>query len=574
MQHVDQNVGTGYRQNLKGSPARQARSMARLGREPERNILKYLSTGSADQTEPAAGIGGRRFLRYWASGTGRYTVLRIAAAPLLAFVVACGAGADDGTAGPDFGTGGFMFPGVGGGFPPGMGGQVAGTGGGVGVVGAGGIGNPIGAGGIISGGAGTGGIITGGSGAGGVIVGGAGSGGLESGGAAGVGTGGAPVVTPGGSEADYRDPGTGPWEQVTPEQCGLDSTRFADSSVATYAVFRYGKMCHRKGADTAGAMYSATKTLGGTMAGRAAYLTRDIPRAGPGTGTILHEDKATDWLGTVSYNREATLSHVMAMCGHNANLAYGSKSFSYDTIGSVQINTMIAVVERAIGQVPGLGTSAVGFVQQQIFAKLGMGSSSWSPALGISTGWTANLSDMGKLGTLLVHDGWYGGERLLAREWVYRMSHPAFEDANTSYGQLAWLNHRGNAAGIGGNITSGANAPQGDPCAPAAFWPDYPHGISGAPDCRATVGTCEQKYDVGVFSAQGLNGQFLVMHPGLDLVIVARNFSGGDGPLGLWRAVRPALVAMDPVYKGNEAAFCADYGAGNYAPDLVMARHP
>src|SRR5688572_9362291 len=38
--------------------------MARLGREPERNILEYLSTGSADQTEPAAGIGGRRFRRY------------------------------------------------------------------------------------------------------------------------------------------------------------------------------------------------------------------------------------------------------------------------------------------------------------------------------------------------------------------------------------------------------------------------------------------------------------------------------------------------------------------------------
>src|SRR5437773_8023685 len=42
--------------------------MARLGREPERNILEYLSTGSAGQTEPAAGIGGRRCLRYQACG--------------------------------------------------------------------------------------------------------------------------------------------------------------------------------------------------------------------------------------------------------------------------------------------------------------------------------------------------------------------------------------------------------------------------------------------------------------------------------------------------------------------------
>lgn len=63
-------------------------------------------------------------------------------------------------------------------------------------------------------------------------------------------------------------------------------------------------------------------------------------------------------------------------------------------------------------------------------------------------------------------------------------------------------------------------------------------------------------------------------HPGLDLVIAARNFSGGDGPLGLWRAVRPALVALDPVFQGDEEAFCEAYGAGDYAPDLVLPRGP
>lgn len=377
-----------------------------------------------------------------------------------------------------------------------------------------------------------------------------------------------------GDEADYADPGQGPWQKVTPEQCGLDSTKFADGSVGTYAVFRHGKLCHMKGSDAAGSLYSATKTLGGAMVGRAAYLTRDVQRSGPGTGTILHEDKATDWLGNVSYNAAATLNHVMGMVAHNANLGHGSKTWSYDTVGSVQINTMIRVTEMAIAQVPGLPSTASAFMQQELFDKLGMSSSSWSTSLGIASGWRGNLSDMGRLGTLLLHDGWYGGERLIAREWVYRMSHPAFEDANTSYGQLTWLNHRGNAAGIGGNISSGANAAEGDPCAPAAFWPSYPHGLSESTDCRAVVGSCAQKHDVGVFSAQGLNGQFIVVHPGLDMVIAARNFSGGDGPLGLWRAVRPALVAMDPKYQGDEAAFCAAYGAGDYAPDLVVARRP
>lgn len=382
-----------------------------------------------------------------------------------------------------------------------------------------------------------------------------------------------PIAEMTGSEADYRDPGTGKWEEGTPEECGMDISKLDDGRVGNYAVFRRGKLCHMKGGDGAGSMFSATKTLGGAMIGRAAYLTRDVPRTGPGTGTIMNDDKAVDWLGSVSYNREATLAHAMSMCGHSTSLEYGSKRFTYDTVGSTQINTMIQVTTKAIAQVDGLPTGAVQFVKQEIFDRLGMSSSRWSPALGISSGWTANLSDMGKLGTLLVHDGWYNGERLLSREWVYRMSHPAFEDANTSYGQLAWLNHRGNAAGIGGNITTGSNARLGDPCAPAAFWPRYPHG-SGAPDCRPEVGTCEQAFDVGIFSAQGLGGQFLVMHPGLDLVIAARNFSGGDGPLGLWEAIRPAIVAADPMFNGDEEAFCEAYGGGNYAPDLIMRRAP
>jgi hypothetical protein len=36
-----------------------------------------------------------------------------------------------------------------------------------------------------------------------------------------------------------------------------------------------------------------------------------------------------------------------------------------------------------------------------------------------------------------------------------------------------------------------------------------------------------------------------------------------------WReAVLPAIVAADPVYRGDRQAFCAAYGANGYAPDL------
>jgi hypothetical protein len=48
--------------------------------------------------------------------------------------------------------------------------------------------------------------------------------------------------------------------------------------------------------------------------------------------------------------------------------------------------------------------------------------------------------------------------------------------------------------------------------------------------------------------------------------------SYGFGPNDLWDAIRPGVLAMDPNYNGDEEAFCRDYGAGNYAPDLVLPR--
>jgi len=60
---------------------------------------------------------------------------------------------------------------------------------------------------------------------------------------------------------------------------------------------------------------------------------------------------------------------------------------------------------------------------------------------------------------------------------------------------------------------------------------------------------------------------------GLDLLIVAMDFSSG-GPTGLWDAIRPALIALDPVYQGNEHAFSAAYGGTTYAPDMATQPAP
>jgi hypothetical protein len=119
------------------------------------------------------------------------------------------------------------------------------------------------------------------------------------------------------------------------------------------AVSRYGKLCHIQGGNTSIQNWSATKTLGGVLAGRAAYLVKDAMRTGPGTGPFLHEDKATDWLGTVSYDDEALLSHAMRWSRTAATSPRGSKSFSYDTVGTVQISSIVRVAMTAVEQLGG-----------------------------------------------------------------------------------------------------------------------------------------------------------------------------------------------------------------------------
>ena len=143
--------------------------------------------------------------------------------------------------------------------------------------------------------------------------------------------------------------------------------------------------------------------------------------------------------------------------------------------------------------------------------------------------------------------------------------HPSFEDANTGDGYLTWLNSASNwAFGLG-------DPPQQlpiDACAPLALNATYPHGLSEATDCNYEEPyTCEQPLDVGLWYAAGLGGQYIVGHRGLDLVLVVKEMVPG-GPGALWAAVRPALVALDPTFQGDEEEFCAEYSRGAYAPDL------
>jgi len=373
---------------------------------------------------------------------------------------------------------------------------------------------------------------------------------------------------------EWSDPGPNPWmlvpEDKVAEECKMDIAKLKATGIAqSFAVFRYGKLCYESGRDSASDVYSCTKSIGGIVTGHAQYLVKDVPKTGPGTGQFHDYDLASDW-GLTGYGQQK-LGFLASMATGSRGVNWGERSFSYDTIGSAGLNPFARVVNRALMAAPAAGAANIQAATDNLFKKLGMTNSSWSGSI-YGTGAYTTLHDMGKLFTMMIHGGVYNKERLLSEEWVYKMTHPALEDANTSYGQFMWLNHRGNAAGIGGDIGSGSNTRDGDPCAPAAFWNRYPHEISKSPDCYKTVAdaSCEQKYDVGNYSCQGLNGQFAVAHPGLDLVLAVKNFSGQNGPMGLWAKIRPAVVALDPMFMGNEEAFCKAYGAGDYAPDLKV----
>ncbi len=365
-----------------------------------------------------------------------------------------------------------------------------------------------------------------------------------------------PGPAPAGDPTGWNDPGPGPFEEVPEDQvgevCKMDIDLLRSNFWNNGAVFRYGKLCYAAGSISGPyQVFSVTKTVAGTVMGAAYWDTRENAER------MLPSDPISDWGGAGS----TLISEYAGMVT--------SGRFAYDTLGTNLARTG-APMEHSLGQGSVSGATTLAQVRDNLFDKLGVGGSWGTGSWG--TGANISLEDMGRIGIALAHNGWWNGEQVIDPDWVYWMQHPHWENLNTSYGMYTWLNHRGNATGIGGTgSASGAGPSGGDPCAPAAVWQRYPHPPSEASDCNPAAGnSCEQTYDTGVFSAQGLGGQFIVGHRGLDLVMVARSYSGQGGPQGMWDSVRPAVVALDPMFMGDEAGFCEAYGNGDYAPDMIV----
>jgi CubicO group peptidase (beta-lactamase class C family) len=222
--------------------------------------------------------------------------------------------------------------------------------------------------------------------------------------------------------------------------------------------------------------------------------------------------------------------------------------------------------------------------KNELFRPLGMTHTRWDGVVAAHTLYSS-VFDMAKLGQLMLRKGRWGNKQIVSEDYVYRMSHPQVEDVNTSYGYLTWLNSAAGAAAL-------FDFKSDTTCSPFAGWKRYAHAPEfDAPDDNGGAPFHDNRYDDGVFWADGSGGNFTYVHRGLDLVIVTRDDEkaqqsdpesraiGKRNPSGLeyhrmWRLLRPALIAKDPTYKGNQAAFCKAYRESSYAPDLYSAWKP
>ena len=393
----------------------------------------------------------------------------------------------------------------------------------------------------------------------------------------------APSLTPGVSTKASRvvqDPGTGPWQKVPRDrvasECGLDPDLLEQATRLTphtpFTVVRFGKLCwtggYPSGTTTPYSVNSVTKTFAGMLFGMVAARS-SLDDTDPVSAWVPRDEMEEKGI-----NPKATLAHVLAMTSTKSDLRTGKKgAWSYD-LGTREIPVLLTAMNRAItlepAKFPGVRNMKE-FAAKELLAPLGMKDSSWE-GTNIGTSLQSTPEDMARLGQLLLRKGTWQNRQLIPERWVYQMTHAAYEDTNTGYGYLTYSN-----ALSGWTYSTGTND---EVCSPFTRWAGYPHApsfenkddLGGFPFAR-------QKHDIGLTWAAGAGGQRIAVQRGLDLVTTVRDDALStepddpgtfEGHKRIWnKVVRPALVAKDPVFKGDEKRFCEAYRSSSYAPSLV-----
>jgi CubicO group peptidase (beta-lactamase class C family) len=398
-------------------------------------------------------------------------------------------------------------------------------------------------------------------------------------------------------------PGAAPWKPVplsrVAKECGLDPTLLKKAApkmaLSPYAIIRYGKLCASGGSlklrTETYEVNSAAKTFGALLFGIIATrtnvdehtLVRDW--VGPADQSV---DAGATVLTRAPLNHNALVFHALTSTGTNPSLAYGTRvPWTYEIAGERGMNSLVLLMDKVVRANPKAfpgSKSALDVANNELFKPLGMTHTKWDGVV-IAHTLYSNVFDMAKLGELMLRKGRWGNKQIVSEDYIYRMTHPEIEDVHTGYGYLTWLNAASGVAQLFDFKTEPV-------CSPFAGWKHYSHAPTfEAPNDNGGAPFHNNPYDDGVFWADGAGGQFTYVHRGLDLVIVTRDDEnaqksdpesqaiGSENATGLeyhrmWRLLRPSLIALDPTYKGNQAAFCKAYRESTYAPDLISAWKP
>ena len=398
-------------------------------------------------------------------------------------------------------------------------------------------------------------------------------------------------------------PGAAPWKQVplsrVAKECGLSPALLQKAApkmaLSPYAIIRYGKLCASGGSLKARTetyeVNSAAKTFTALLFGVIATRT-DVDENTFVRDWLSEADQSVDLIATgltrPPLNPDARVFHLLTQTGHNVDLHYGRRlPWFYDAAGSFGMNSLVLLMDKVVQANPKAfpgSKSARDVARNEIFKPLGMTHTDWDGVVASHTLYS-NVFDMAKLGELMLRKGRWGNKQIVSEDYLYRMTHPQVEDVHTGYGYLTWLNADKGVAALFDFKTDRI-------CAPFAGWKRYQHAPTfEAPNDNGGAPFHTNRYDDGVFWADGAGGQFTYVHRGLDLVIVTRDDEaaqkddpesqerGKDNVTGLeyhrmWRLLRPSLIALDPRYKGNEAAFCKAYRESTYAPDYLSGWNP
>ena len=389
-----------------------------------------------------------------------------------------------------------------------------------------------------------------------------------------------------------------PWSPVAVAQvareCRLSpkllKSAYPEMSITPFAVIRFGKLCWsgggQKGLNETYEVMSEAKTFTAVLFGIVAArtnvdentLVRDWLTPGE-----MNVDAGATLLTLPPLNPNARVFNLLTQTGQDPDLQYGYRPpWFYDAAGAFGMNSLITLMDKVVRANPQAfpGSYSISDVaKNELFKPLGMTRTHWDGVVASHTLYST-VFDMAKFGELLLRQGRWGNRVIVDPDYVYRMSHPQVEDIHTGYGYLTWLNDAKGGAVLFQQKTEPS-------CSPFAGWKRYPHAPTYDAPSDNGGSPFPDGADDGVFWADGAGGNFTEIHRGLDMVLVVREdetaqksdptsqqIGRRSNVEGLeyhrtWRILRPALVAADPRFRGDEAAFCKAYQNGTYAPDLV-----